>query len=206
MDYDGVRGNDRRTPLRFRACSLPAEGRYTLPVPPRRLMRLFPLLFVLLLAVPAQAQFGPPIPEEVVTWTVAIRPPSTAPAMTDTFRPGERAYVTLTGEILEGWRVYALDTPGGYPAHLTLDALPFGVALYNEPGEAEPHDGHDVVLDEAYRYHEGRARIWQGLEVSAGAPTGPLVVTGTLRYAACNDEVCIPPRDLPFDVRLIVAE
>ncbi|NNF57223.1 MAG: hypothetical protein HKN04_03190 [Rhodothermaceae bacterium] len=169
-------------------------------------MRLFPLLLILLLAAPAQAQFGPPIPDEVVTWTATVRPPSTAEEMTDTFWPGERAYITLTGEILDGWRVYALDTPGGYPAQLTLAALPEGLVRYSVPGEAEPHDGHDTVLDEAYRYHEGRARIWQGVQVSAEAPPGLRVVTGTLRYAACNDEVCIPPRDLPFEVRLIVAE
>ena len=169
-------------------------------------MRLLPLLLLFLLGAPAQAQFGPPIPDEIVTWTATVRPPATAPEMTDTFAPGERAYITLTGEILDGWRVYALDTPGGYPAQLTLDALPMGLARYSEPGEAEPHDGHDVVLDEAYRYHEGQARIWQGLEIQASALAGPTVVTGTLRYAACNDEVCIPPRDLPFDVRLIVAE
>ena len=163
------------------------------------------LCFVLfVLAAPAHAQFGRAVPEDVVTWTAEVRPPSTAAAMTDTFAPGERAYVTLTGQVADGWRVYAVHTDGGFPTQLSLDALPIGVARYREPGEAVARQGHDPVLGEDYRYHAGTARIWQGLQIGRDAPRGPVVVSGRVRYAACNDEVCLPPREALFRVQFRV--
>lgn len=165
---------------------------------------LLGLLLAALPAQPAQAQFGRAAPDEVVTWTASVRPPSTARAMTDTFAPGERAYVTLTGQVAEGWRVYAVHSPAGFPARFSFDALPAGVSRYGAPGEAAPRTGHDAALGEDYRYHAGEVRVWQGFQIGEGAPVGPAVVSGTLRYAACNDEVCLPPRDFPFRVRFAV--
>jgi hypothetical protein len=168
-------------------------------------MRFLSLLLLLLcVSVPVQAQFGRTIPDEVVTWTASVRPPSTAQAMTDTFAPGERAYVTLTGQVADGWRVYAVRSPAGFPARLSLDELPEGLSRYGDPGEAAPRTGHDAALGEDYRYHAGEVRVWQGLQIDEQATGGPVVVSGTLRYAACNDEVCLPPRDFPFQVRFAV--
>lgn len=167
----------------------------------------FRFIFAFLLAacaLPARAQFGPAVPETVATWTATVRPPTTASAPTDTFRPGERPFVTLTVDVAEGWRVYALRSPGGLPLQLRLDPLPAGLRLAGAPGEDPPRAGHDAALDEDYRYHAGRARVWQVLEVASSAPRGPVEVTGRVRFAACNDEICLPPREVPFRARLVV--
>ena len=169
-------------------------------------LRLLPMLLLAALAPAAQAQFGPAVPEHVVTWAAAVRPPTTAAADTGTFRPGEPLFVTLTAEVAPGWRVYALDSPGGRPLQIALDPLPEGLHLAGAPGEDAPHEGFDVGLGEAYRYHARRARVWQGLRVSERAPRGPAVVSGRVRYAACNDEICLPPREVPFQARFVVGE
>jgi thiol:disulfide interchange protein DsbD len=177
--------------------------------PLRRLL----VLLALTSALPARAQFegsigGPAVPETVVAWAAHVRPPAragaTAPADTGVFRRGDLVFVTLTAEVAEGWRLYALDSPGGRPLQVTLDPLPAGLHPEGAPGEDVPHDGYDAVLDEAYRYHAGHARVWQALRVRARAPRGPLVVTGRVRYAACNDSICLPPREAPFRARLVV--
>lgn len=166
---------------------------------------LLAILLLLSLAPTVHAQFGlDTVPEEVVTWTAAIRPPASAAERPDTFERGERAFVALTAEILDGWRVYALDSPGGLPLTLALDPLPEGLSVEGAPGQSATARAHDPVLEEDYSYHAGRGRVWQALRIASDAPRGPAEVTGSVRYAACNDEVCLPPRDVPFRVRLVV--
>lgn len=41
-------------------------------------------------------------------------------------------------------------------------------------------------------------------QVPAGAPTGPAAQTGTLRYQACNDRMCFPPKTVNVNVTVSV--
>ena len=169
-------------------------------------IRLLVLLVGSVLMAPAsQAQFGSPGPETVVTWTASARPPSSAARMTNSFGAGDRVYITLSADIVEGWRVYAIDSPAGRPLTLELNALPSGIALYGSPGETATQMGHDPGLDADYAYHEGNARVWQGLQVQESAEAGEYLVTGEIRYAACNDEMCLPVKAVPFRARFFVS-
>ena len=170
-------------------------------------VRILALLVGLGLMVPAsQAQIGSTVPETVVTWAASARPPSSAPQMTDTFGAGDRVYITLSADIVEGWRVYAIDSPAGRPLVLELDSLPNGIARYGSPRETHTEIGHDPGLDADYTYHDGSARVWQGLLVQEGAEAGEHVVTGTVRYAACNDEMCLPVKTFSFRTRFVVSD
>jgi thiol:disulfide interchange protein DsbD len=169
------------------------------------------VLLAFVLALPARAQFegsfAPAVPENVVAWTANVRPPASAevaPVSADVFRRGDRLFVTLTAEVAPGWRLYAIDSPGGRPLQIAFDPLPAGLRLAGAPGEDAPREGYDEALDEAYRYHAGRARVWQGFLVSERAPRGPVEVTGRVRFAACNDAICLPPREVPFRARFVV--
>lgn len=169
------------------------------------MLRLLVLSGLLLAASAASsAQIGPAVPDEVVTWTATVAPPRTAAEWTDTFAPGEQAYVTVTARVRPGWRVYALDSPGGLPLQFHLDALPDGLAPEGAVGHTPPRDAYDPVLEEAYRYYAGEARLWQAVRLAPGLADGPREVTGAIRFAACNDEVCLPPREVPFRARLTV--
>ncbi len=168
-------------------------------------IRIFTLLFGLALLTPtSNAQIGTNVPETVVEWTASARPPSSAPRMTNSFRVGERVYITLSANILDGWRVYAIDSPAGRPLDLELEALPDGVVKFGTLGQSQTHIGHDPGLNADYTYHDGSARVWQGLRIQDGARRGERVVTGNLRYAACNDEMCLPVRTIPFSARFVI--
>jgi len=41
-------------------------------------------------------------------------------------------------------------------------------------------------------------------KVPAAAETGPAAQTGTLRYQACNDRMCFPPKTIPVNVTVSV--
>ncbi|MDX1419060.1 MAG: hypothetical protein R3181_03745 [Rubricoccaceae bacterium] len=169
---------------------------------------LFLLLALLALALPARAQFegsiGGDLPEAVVAWTASVRPPATAGADTGSFQRGDLAFVTFTAEVAPGWRLYSLDSPGGRPLQIALDGLPSGVRLEGQPSEDDPRDGFDETLRESYRYHAGRVRVWQALRIGPQTPRGTYDVSARLRYAACNDAVCLPPREAPLRATLVV--
>ena len=159
---------------------------------------------LILLVRPASAQFGIEVPEVVVSWEASIRPAASAPAMTDTFRPGETAFVTLVANVADGWHMYSLDSPSGRPLEVHLDELPRGLALIGRTSETEPGTAYDPGLEEEYHYHDGRSRIWQRISISNQAEEGETVISGSIRYAACREGLCLPVREEPFTARMNV--
>jgi thiol:disulfide interchange protein DsbD len=53
--------------------------------------------------------------------------------------------------------------------------------------------------------YSGQFDVVTRFHVPPNAPLGPLVLTGKLRYQACNDSTCLPPKTidvkLPFEIR-----
>ena len=53
--------------------------------------------------------------------------------------------------------------------------------------------------------YSGRFDVVTRFRVPANAPLGPLVLAGKLRYQACNDSTCLPPKivdvKLPVEIR-----
>ena len=48
--------------------------------------------------------------------------------------------------------------------------------------------------------YSGTITIASRFTVPSSAPHGPLTLTGRLRYQACTDKMCLPPRTLPVSV------
>ena len=48
----------------------------------------------------------------------------------------------------------------------------------------------------------GTVTLNSRFSVAAGAPKGPLSLAGKVRYQACNDKMCLPPRTLDVSVPL----
>ncbi len=169
------------------------------------LRSLLVLAIALIAFQAAYAQIGPEVPDVVVAWEAVVRPPASAPAMTDTFRPGETAFVTLIAQVADEWHLYSLGSPSGRPLIVEFDELPEGISLNGSPSESSVKRAYDPGLDEDYTYHDGRARIWQRLSISDSAQPGPTVVTGTIKFAACREGLCLPVREVPFEARFNIA-
>ena len=63
------------------------------------------------------------------------------------------------------------------------------------------------AMQEKYEFSEkplsvftGRFEVTANFKVSANAPAGPGVAGGQLRYQACNDKACFPPKTVEINV------
>ncbi len=138
-------------------------------------------------------------PDDVVRWTAAVS------AVASSTR-GSTASLDLTGEILEGWHVYALEQhPGGpTPLRVTLDANDFATAAGPTSGTApervqDSHFGFETHLySHPFAVH---LPLQVGTDPAAGRPLIPVSV----RFQACSDRECLLPRTVHLSVPIHVS-
>ncbi len=158
----------------------------------RRTASLALVLLTLAALAPSAAAQGPRA-SDLVTWRVRA----------DRAAPGAAARLVFDAEVAEGWRMYALGSPVGIPLTVALDALPAGVTA-GGLRQSGTHEGFDEAFDSAYRYFAGPGRLVQTLRVGAAVPRTTHEVTGAVRYAVCDDTICLPPVRTAFRVSLVV--
>ena len=166
-----------------------------------RLALFLALVVPALGARPAAAQLGSlgggtTPPRTVVTWSARAVPE----------RGQARTYrVELTGAIESGWHVYGMRSRAGRPLAVDVSGLPDGFRLLGQPVEAGlTLTGHDDALDIDYPYFAERAGVALRVAAGRGVRPGRHVVRGTVRYAACDDRICLPPRTVPFEATVTV--
>lgn len=88
------------------------------------------------------------------------------------------------------------------PTELKFEASP-AVTV----GKIEYPKGEDYSLSfskEKLNVYQGDVTIQVPVSVAKGAKPGAYVLKGTLRYQACNDNACFPPKDAPLEVTVRV--
>lgn len=148
-------------------------------------------LFAALAPLAARAQSAPPRAADLVTWTARAS------------RVTGGAEVVLSARIARGWRMYALESAAGRPLSVELTALPAGLRA-GAPRQSRPRTGHDEGLDVDYTYFAETARVAVPLATTRGLARGRHPVSGTVRFALCDDRVCLPPAAVPFQTVLHV--
>jgi len=145
-----------------------------------RLLLLPLLLLACLSSLHAQAS-------HVVTWSLSA---PAAPAAAD-----KPIRAQLTAQIAEGWHIYALTQIAGGPNPMTLvvaDESRF--RLVGAPSAPAPIKKYDENFAMDTVLYEGSPRFVLNLRAlpEALGKSSPLVVN--VRYQACNETTCIPPR------------
>jgi hypothetical protein len=88
------------------------------------------------------------------------------------------------------------------PLRLTWDAAPLQVAAITYP---KPHLEKYSFSEKPLSVLIGDFDIATEFQAPASAPRGNRTITGKLRYQACNDKLCLPPRTievrLPVEIR-----
>ncbi len=105
----------------------------------------------------------------------------------------------VTVQLRNGYHVNSDKPADDYliPLRLTWSAAPFeaGGAIYPKP-KMEKYSFSSTPLS----VFTGDFDIVTRLKIPASVPQGPGVLVGKLRYQACNDNSCLPPKTI--EVRL----
>jgi thiol:disulfide interchange protein DsbD len=120
-------------------------------------------------------------------------------------RAGASANVTVRVTIAAGWHVYSNPPSLDYniPTQVSLDAAP-GL----EPGKSVYPPGRTVKLasdEAAMSVYDGAIEVTIPLAAATTAANGAHAMRGTVRYQACNNQMCLAPVSVPFTVKVTVS-
>jgi thiol:disulfide interchange protein DsbD len=110
--------------------------------------------------------------------------------------------VHMTANIQPGWHLYSQNQPDD------AIAIPTGFTINNNPllkldgkvkemGTMEKF--HDKKLDVSANQYSNKVDFVQVVKLKANAKTN---VTGSVEFQTCNDEKCLPPKTVNFNVAL----
>jgi suppressor for copper-sensitivity B len=130
---------------------------------------------------------------EIVTLEAKVIPPVDS----------KPARLSITAQIAKGYHISSITQPPGGPVRTVIKLDPseqFKVAgdFQSTPQpEKHPEPLFDNIIVET---HEG-AVTWQApLELASGVDLESVYVKGKVKFQACSDKNCLPPKDLPFEI------
>lgn len=107
----------------------------------------------------------------------------------------------LTLRIRQGYHINSSRPDDDYliPTKLTWDATAFLLKSIDYP------DGEDVLYpfsEKPLSVYSGEIKIISSFRAPATLQNRPKVITGSLRYQACNEKACFPPRTISVKIPL----
>ena len=124
---------------------------------------------------------------------------SVLPSSTLTLKPGQQVVVPVAVQIRSGFHVNSDQPADVYliPTTLTWDTELLALQdIEYPPAELVVYEHSEKPLS----VYSGKILIRSSFGVPAQIPDGFTELTGKLRYQACNDKACFPPKSLPVRV------
>lgn len=113
----------------------------------------------------------------------------------------DKTYELHITAILEGnWHIYAQDAgEGPVPTEFSFSANPLVImdGKVKEIGKMEK--SYDPNFKSVLKFYGKKVDFVQKVKLKSNTNT---VVNGSVTYMVCNDKRCLPPRDVPFSVKL----
>lgn len=159
--------------------------------------RRFQLGFVIGICLSAAAIAQGPI--QPVQWTGSI-------ATKTPVEPGRKATIEVAADIQEGWHVYGLTqlSGGPTPLHVALDDNEAVQAAGAVSGTA-PTRKHDSSFDLETQVYTRSFILHVPVQVKQHPEAGKQSVSVSVRFQACSDRICLPPRtvhvSVPIEIR-----
>jgi len=120
--------------------------------------------------------------------------------------PGEHFALSVRIVPNPGIHVYAPGNPDNIPVSISVTP-PAGLTA--EPAKfPKPEDFFFGPTAETLKVFTKPFVVSVPMSVESGAAAktaGEAIVTGTVRYQACNDRVCFPPQSAPFEARVALS-
>jgi hypothetical protein len=138
----------------------------------------------------AVPQVGPPQP---VQWKASLVPGGPV-------KPGTRATIDLSGEVQQGWHVYALTEPAGgpIPLHISLDENDVAQIRGTASG-TDPIRTNDSSFQMETQLYRGDFTLHMPVEVKH-PPAGKQLIPLNVRFQACSDRTCLPPKTVYLSI------
>lgn len=126
--------------------------------------------------------------QSVVKWTHSVKMTSATEGV-----------VTLTAKVDKGWHVYGLDIPKGGPKPTSFNFdKSTGIATVGAVKfTPKPTKKHDKAFDMDLTWWANKVTFTQKFKVT-DSRTAKIAVT--VRYMACNDTNCMPPKRETFEI------
>jgi len=106
----------------------------------------------------------------------------------------------ITANLDGNWHIYAQDAgEGPEPTSFSFSANPL-VKLdgkVKESGKLEK--SYDPNFKSVLKYYSNKVDFIQKVKLKSSAST---LVKGTVSYMVCNDKKCLPPKEIPFSIKL----
>ena len=106
----------------------------------------------------------------------------------------------ITANLDGNWHIYAQDAgEGPVPTSFSFTANPL-VKLdgkVKESGKMEK--SFDPNFNSVLKYYSKQVDFIQKVKLKSAATT---VAKGTVTFMVCNDRKCLPPRDIPFSIKI----
>jgi Disulphide bond corrector protein DsbC. len=137
----------------------------------------------LILALPALVAFSTPT---VVSW-------SATPVRATSRAPGE-AMIRVRGNIIDRWHVYSMSQKPGGPKPLVFElegGNEFSIGPVKGPVPQKAYDAEFKMATETY---SGAAEFLIPVRWKSALPAGTTELRLIIRYQACSDKLCLPPR------------
>lgn len=108
----------------------------------------------------------------------------------------------ITASIQSGWHLYSQAQPDdaiAEPTQVTFNKNPLLSLEGKLKEEGKLEKFHDAKLDVSANQYSTKVEFVQMVKLKAKAKTN---VSGSVRFQTCNDEKCLPPKTVTFNVAL----
>jgi len=108
--------------------------------------------------------------------------------------------IHITALVDDKWHIYSQDAGDGpVPTSFSFTTNPLLIldGKVKEVGTLEKI--YDPNFKSELKYYEKQVDFVQKVKVRSAAAT---VIKGTVSFMVCNDRQCLPPKDIPFSIKL----
>ena len=111
----------------------------------------------------------------------------------------ESSAMVFTAKIGDHWHLYSQKTDpsvGPVPTSFAYSKNK-SIKVEGEVSEPKPIEHYDVNFEGDVLFFEGTVELTQKIKFKKST-----TVAGTISYMVCNDEMCLPPVDVPFKIEV----
>ncbi|MFI5204316.1 MAG: protein-disulfide reductase DsbD domain-containing protein [Flavobacteriales bacterium] len=114
-------------------------------------------------------------------------------------KSGDITELVLTATLTTGWHIYSQFTPDGgpIPTEFKFDSQK-GVEMIGKVKEPSPEKHYDPNFQLDVMYFSNKVEFVQQVRTRGSVAA----VKGTLSFMICNDQTCLPPKDVKFEIKL----